>query len=143
MTRRGFLMPLSLIRLLETDHLSDQRRSDGNQTKMQWRDVQEREEVSRTSVVRLMHRGTRYRMTANELAVSRMEVGKQRPIQSIEEARDWERLFIGEIKGRAGIRLERDVLGTSGDTTRGRSTKGRRPAMRSSSSGCWPSGGSR
>ena len=24
--------------------------------------------------------------------------GKQRPIQSLEEARDWERLFIGEIK---------------------------------------------
>jgi len=27
-----------------------------------------------------------------------MEVGKQRPIESMEEARDWERLFIGEIK---------------------------------------------
>jgi integrase len=27
-----------------------------------------------------------------------MESGKQRPIQSMEEARDWERLFIGEIK---------------------------------------------
>jgi integrase len=27
-----------------------------------------------------------------------MEVGKQRPIQSMEEARDWERLFIGEVK---------------------------------------------
>ena len=27
-----------------------------------------------------------------------MEPGKQRPIQSMEEARDWERRFIGEIK---------------------------------------------
>jgi integrase len=27
-----------------------------------------------------------------------MEPGKQRPIQSLEEARDWERVFIGEIK---------------------------------------------
>ena len=46
----------------------------------------------------VMHRGMRYRMTANEFAVPRMEVGKQRPIESMEEARDWERLFIGEIK---------------------------------------------
>jgi hypothetical protein len=45
-----------------------------------------------------MHRGMRYRMTANEFAVPRLEVGKQRPIESMEEARDWERLFIGEIK---------------------------------------------
>lgn len=37
-------------------------------------------------------------MAVNEFAVPRMEVGKQRPIQSMEEARDWERLFIGEIK---------------------------------------------
>jgi integrase len=37
-------------------------------------------------------------MTVNEFAVPRMDVGKQRPIQSMEEARDWERLFIGEIK---------------------------------------------
>jgi hypothetical protein len=27
-----------------------------------------------------------------------MEPGRQRPIESIEEARDWERLFIGEVK---------------------------------------------
>jgi integrase len=27
-----------------------------------------------------------------------MEPGKQRPVQSMEEARDWERLFIGEVK---------------------------------------------
>jgi integrase len=31
-------------------------------------------------------------------AIPRMEQGKQRPIGSLEEARDWERLFIGEIK---------------------------------------------
>src|SRR5207253_6122543 len=31
-------------------------------------------------------------------AIPRMEPGKQRPIQSMEEARDWERRFIGEIK---------------------------------------------
>ena len=46
----------------------------------------------------VMHHGTRYRMPVNEFAVPRMDVGKQRPIQSMEEARDWERLFIGEIK---------------------------------------------
>ena len=32
------------------------------------------------------------------LRVPRMESGKQRPIQSMEEARHWERLFIGEIQ---------------------------------------------
>lgn len=46
----------------------------------------------------MMYRGERYRMPANEFAVPRMEVGKQRPIESMEEARDWERLFIGEVK---------------------------------------------
>ena len=45
-----------------------------------------------------MWRGKRYRIPANEFAIPRMEPGKQRPIQSMEEARDWERLFIGEIK---------------------------------------------
>jgi integrase len=44
------------------------------------------------------YRGVRYRMPVNEFAVSRMEPGKQRPIESLEEARDWERLFIGEVK---------------------------------------------
>ena len=44
------------------------------------------------------HRGVRYRMPVNDLAVPRMEPGKQRPIESLEEARDWQRLFIGEIK---------------------------------------------
>jgi integrase len=37
-------------------------------------------------------------MPANEFAVPRMEPGKQRPIQSMEEARIWERQFIGEIQ---------------------------------------------
>src|SRR5262245_511699 len=44
------------------------------------------------------HRGTRYRVPVNEYAIPRMDPGKQRPIQSMEEARDWERLFIGEVK---------------------------------------------
>jgi hypothetical protein len=46
----------------------------------------------------VMWRGKRFRMPVNDFAVPRMESGKQRPIQSLEEARDWERLFIGEIK---------------------------------------------
>jgi integrase len=45
-----------------------------------------------------MFRGKRYRIPANEFAIPRMQPGKQREIQSMEEARDWERLFIGEIK---------------------------------------------
>src|SRR2546422_9076399 len=53
----------------------------------------------------VMWRGKRYRMAANEFAIPRMDQGKQRPIQSMEEARDWERLFIGEIKaGRDPLR---------------------------------------
>ena len=52
-----------------------------------------------------MYRGKRYRIPANEFAIPRMEPGKQRPIQSMEEARDCERLFIGEIKaGRDPLR---------------------------------------
>jgi hypothetical protein len=51
-----------------------------------------------------MYRGARYRMVANDFAVPRMDPGKQRPIQSMEEARQWERLFIGEIQaGRAHV----------------------------------------
>jgi hypothetical protein len=46
----------------------------------------------------VMHAGRRYRMPVNDFAVPRMEPGKQRPIESLEQARDWERLFIGEIK---------------------------------------------
>jgi integrase len=45
-----------------------------------------------------MWRGKRYRMPANDFAIPRMEPGKQRSIQSMEEARDWERLSIGEVK---------------------------------------------
>ena len=46
----------------------------------------------------VMFHGKRYRIPADEFAIPRMEPCKQRPIQSMEEARDWERLFIGEIK---------------------------------------------
>jgi transposase len=46
----------------------------------------------------VMYRGSRFRMPANEFAVPRMDASKQRPIQSMEEARHWERLFIGEIQ---------------------------------------------
>lgn len=46
----------------------------------------------------VMWRGRRFRLPVNEYAIPRMEPGKQRPIQSMEEARDWERRFIGEIK---------------------------------------------
>src|SRR5436309_2809728 len=46
----------------------------------------------------VMWRGTRYRMPVNAFAIPRMEPGKQRPIQSMEEARDWERLFVGEVR---------------------------------------------
>jgi integrase len=44
------------------------------------------------------HRGTRYRMPVNDFAVPRMSQIKRRPVQSMDEVRDWERLFIGEIK---------------------------------------------
>jgi integrase len=44
-----------------------------------------------------MYHGKRYRVPANEFAIPRMEPGQQRPIQSMEEARHWERLLIGEI----------------------------------------------
>ena len=47
----------------------------------------------------VMYGAARYRMAANELAVPRMDPGRQRPIESIEEARQWERFFIGEIQG--------------------------------------------
>ncbi len=46
----------------------------------------------------VMYCGTRFRMRANDFAVPRMDPGKQRPVQSMEEARHWERLFIGEIQ---------------------------------------------
>jgi integrase len=53
----------------------------------------------------VMWRGKRYRMPLNEYAIPRMEPGKQRPIQSMEEARDWERRFIGQVK--AGLDPQR------------------------------------
>src|SRR5215218_471635 len=64
----------------------------------------------------VMFRGKRYRIPANEFAIPRMEPGKQRPIQSMEEARDWERLFIGEIKaGRNPRRPPSRATGVSSD----------------------------
>jgi hypothetical protein len=44
------------------------------------------------------HRGTRFRMPVNDFGVPRMEPNRKRPVESMEEVRDWERLFIGEIK---------------------------------------------
>jgi hypothetical protein len=41
------------------------------------------------------YRGTRFRVPVNEFAIPRMDLNKQRPIASLEEARDWERVFIG------------------------------------------------
>ena len=46
----------------------------------------------------VMWRGRRYRMPVNDFAIPRREPAKQRPIQSMEEAHDWERRFVGEIK---------------------------------------------
>src|SRR4051794_34696991 len=63
----------------------------------------------------LMWRGKRYRMPVNDFAIPRMESGKQRPIQSMEEARDWERVFIGEIK--AGRDPRRPVTTSSNVST--------------------------
>lgn len=52
------------------------------------------------------HDGSRYRMPVNDFAVPRMEPGNQRPIESMEEARDWERLFIGEVKAGRDPRIK-------------------------------------
>jgi hypothetical protein len=52
------------------------------------------------------HGETRYRVPVNDFAVPRKELGKQRPIESMEEARDWERLFIGEIKAGRDPRIK-------------------------------------
>jgi integrase len=60
-------------------------------------------------------RGERYRLPVNEYAIPRMEPGKQRPIQSMEEARDWERRFIGEIK--AGLDPRRPLVQPKNDKT--------------------------
>jgi integrase len=56
----------------------------------------------------VMWRGRRFRVPVNDYAIPRMEPGKQRPIQSIEEARDWERRFIGEMK--AGLDPQRPLV---------------------------------
>jgi integrase len=61
------------------------------------------------------HHGTRYRVAVNEFAIPRMDPGKQRPIQSLEEARDWERVFIGEIKAGRDPRRPRPVRKSSTD----------------------------
>jgi integrase len=46
----------------------------------------------------MMWQGRRHRVPVNTFAIPRMEPGKQRPIQSMEEARDWEPVFVGEVK---------------------------------------------
>jgi len=55
------------------------------------------------------YRGTRFRVAVNEFAIPRMDANKQRPIASLEEARDWERVFIGEIKAGRDPRRPRPV----------------------------------
>src|SRR5581483_4991125 len=52
------------------------------------------------------HSGVRYRMPVNDFSVPRMDAGKQRPVESMEEARDWERIFIGEIKAGRNPRVK-------------------------------------
>jgi len=49
----------------------------------------------------------------NEFAIPRMDPNKQRPIASLEEARDWERVFIGEIKAGRDPRRPRSVQKSS------------------------------
>jgi hypothetical protein len=61
----------------------------------------------------VMYRGSRYRMAASEFAVPRMAPGKQKPIQSMEEARHWERLFIGEIQAGRDPRRPRTPRNTT------------------------------
>ena len=59
------------------------------------------------------YRGTRFRVPVNEFAIPRMDLNKQRPIASLEEARDWERVFIGEIKAGRDPRRPRPVQKSS------------------------------
>ena len=59
------------------------------------------------------YRGTRFRVSVNEFAIPRMDPKKQRPIASLEEARDWERVFIGEIKAGRDPRRPRPVQKSS------------------------------
>lgn len=65
-----------------------------------------------------MYAGERYRMAANDFAVPRMEAGRQRPIESMEEARRWERLFIGEVQAGRDPRLARKRRATTEATPR-------------------------
>ena len=59
------------------------------------------------------YRGTRFRVPVNEFAIPRMDANKRRPIESFEEARDWERVFIGEIKAGRDPRRPRPVQKSS------------------------------
>jgi len=59
---------------------------------------------------------TRFRVGANDFAIPRMDPNKQRPIQSLEEARDWERVFIGEIKAGRNPRRPRPAKKSSDAT---------------------------
>jgi hypothetical protein len=54
-------------------------------------------------------------MPVNDFAVPRMEPSKQRPVQSMEEVRDWERLFVGEIKAGRDPRIKPARRETSTD----------------------------
>ena len=54
-------------------------------------------------------------MPVNDFAVPRMEASKQRPVQSMEEVRDWERLFVGEIKAGRDPRIKPARKETSTD----------------------------
>ena len=59
------------------------------------------------------YRGSRFRVPVNEFAIPRMDPNKQRPVASLEEARDWERVFIGEIKAGRDPRRPRPVQKSS------------------------------
>jgi integrase len=59
------------------------------------------------------YRGTRFRVPVNEFAIPRMDPNRQRPIASLEAARDWERVFIGEIKAGRDPRRPRPVQKSS------------------------------
>lgn len=61
------------------------------------------------------HRGTRFRMPVNDFAVPRMEANRPRSVQSMEEVRDWERLFVGEIKAGRDPRIKPARKETSTD----------------------------
>jgi integrase len=68
----------------------------------------------------LKYQGKRYRMGVNEFAIPRMDASKQRPVTSMEEARDWERRFIGEVKaGRDPRRPVRPAAALSLDNVSG------------------------